>query len=375
VSRPHALILAVALLAVLAASWQRARAVERLPPDYDELVYLPIAYRYAEMMDAGRWSDVSAYRENFEHPPQVKLLYAMELRATRAPEPDWKSLRVGRPLPEPAVPAFRATRWLSAVAGILQVALLGLIHPLGALLLAFDPYHAKYTSQAYLEGIPGFFAILAVFAFERSRRMTSGPEQPFRLPWLAFSGVLLGLAAAGKYPYGMVVGLAFLPFLVLHARAHVKPWATLVLSSLLAFFVAHPALWSAPLDNLWASITFHWGYSHSPHVVRAGLPWYQPLYNLTHAEPLRWHKGVFATGLNAWVLLPLAAVGAPATVRQRPVWAAWAGVGLVFLFLWPTKWPQYLLLILPPLCICAGRGVSTLGLLAVSGFRRLTARP
>ena len=65
------------------------------------------------------------------------------------------------------VPAFRATRWLSAVTGILQVALLGLVHPLGALLLAFDPYHAKYTSQAYLEGIPGFFAVVSVFVFGR----------------------------------------------------------------------------------------------------------------------------------------------------------------------------------------------------------------
>src|SRR5687768_4326228 len=129
------LTLAALLLAVLAASWQRARAVERLPPDYDELIYLPAAYRYAEMLSAGQWGEVARYRENFEHPPLVKLLFASEVLATGAPEPTWKELRVGRPLPEQARPAFQVTRGLSAFSGVLQVALTGAVHPVGALLL------------------------------------------------------------------------------------------------------------------------------------------------------------------------------------------------------------------------------------------------
>jgi hypothetical protein len=49
---------------------------------------------------------------------------------------------------------------------------------------------------------------------------------------------------------------------------------------------------------------------------------------------------------------------------QHPVWAVWAAVALVFLVLWPTKWAQYLLLVLPPLSVCAGMGVGIfLGLL------------
>jgi len=367
------LALATLLLALLAATWQRARAVERLPPDFDERVYLPVAYRYAELMSGGRWSEVARYRENFEHPPMVKLLFATQLLVAGIPEPDWKTARVGRPIPEPAVPAFRLTRWLSAVTGILQVGLTGLVHPVGALLLAFDSYHAKYTSQAYLEGVPGLFALLAVLAFERARRAGVGQGARFHLGWLALAGGLLGLAGAGKYPYAMVIGLAFLPFLVREGRASGRVWAAMVLPTAGLFVLAHPALWPDPPGLLWESITFHLRYSRSEHVVRSALPWYQPLYHLTHATPTKWHTGVFATGATTWVLLPLALIGAPATWRQRPVWASWAAVGLVFLVLWPTKWAQYLLLVLPALYVCAGMGVSTLYKLVTTALRRRVA--
>ena len=374
-ARKRILALVTLLLALLAATWQRARAIELLPPDFDEGIYLPLAYRYADMVAAGRWGELMAYQENFEHPPLVKLLYASELLVSGTPEPEWKTVRVGRPIPEPAVPVFRQTRWLSGVMGILQVALTGLVHPVGALLLAFDSYHVKYTSQAYLEAVPGLFAILAVLAFERARRgaREAGQGAPFQLAPLALSGGLLGFTAAGKYPYAMVVGLAFLPFLVGYARARWRVWATFVLPAMAVFVLADPALWPDPLGRLWASVTFHWNYSHSEHVVRSALPWYQPLYHLTHATPTQWHKGVFATGATVWVLLPLAAIGLPATWRQRPVWAAWAVVGLVFLVLWSTKWAQYLLLVLPPLSVCAGLGVSTLSGLVASVWQRRTA--
>jgi hypothetical protein len=374
-ARKRILALLTLLLALLAATWQRARAIEKLPPDFDEGIYLPLAYRYAEMMAGGRWGEVVAYRENFEHPPMVKLLYASELLVSGTPEPHWKTVRVGRPIPEPAVPVFRQTRWLSGVMGILQVVLTGLVHPVGALLLAFDSYHVKYTSQAYLEAVPGLFAILSVLAFERARRgaREAGQGVPFQLAPLALSGALLGLAAAGKYPYAMVAGLAFLPFLIGSGRARGRVWAAFVLPVLAVFVLAHPALWPDPPGRLWASVTFHWNYSHGEHVVRSALPWYQPLYHLTHATPTQWHKGVFATGATVWVLLPLAAIGLRATLRQRPVWASWALVGLVFLVLWPTKWAQYLLLVLPALSVCAGMGVSTLYGLAVSLARRRVA--
>lgn len=126
--RPNRLLAwAGLLLAVLVAAWQRARAIEQLPPDYDELIYLPVAYRYEELMASGQWGEVETFRENAEHPPLVKLLYASELWATGTPEPLWSSLRVGRPIPEPARPVFRLTRGLSGVAGLLQVGLVATV--------------------------------------------------------------------------------------------------------------------------------------------------------------------------------------------------------------------------------------------------------
>jgi hypothetical protein len=38
-ARQRILALLTLLLALLAATWQRARAVERLPPDFDEVIY------------------------------------------------------------------------------------------------------------------------------------------------------------------------------------------------------------------------------------------------------------------------------------------------------------------------------------------------
>ncbi|MFP2900049.1 hypothetical protein [Corallococcus sp. 4LFB] len=157
-SRTRLLALLVALAAVLVAVWQRAHAVERLGQDFDEATYLPIAFTYAGMLEEGRWGDIGKLRENFEHPPLVKLLFAQSVRVTGAPEPDWSDVPMGQPIPDAARPVFRATRSLSAVAGVLQVGLVALVDPLGALLLAWDPYHTKYTSQAYLEAVPGLFA-------------------------------------------------------------------------------------------------------------------------------------------------------------------------------------------------------------------------
>ncbi|RKH11620.1 hypothetical protein D7X74_25210 [Corallococcus sp. CA047B] len=354
-SRARLLALLVTLVALLVAAWQRFQAVERLSQDFDEATYLPIAYTYARMLDQGRWRDVGALRENFEHPPLVKLLFAQAVRTAHAPEPDWPNVPMGQPLPDAARPAFRVTRGLSAVAGVLQVGLLATVDPFGALLLAWDPYHTKYTSQAYLEAVPGLLAMLALLAFERARRGPGG----FALAWLGVSGALLGLAAAGKYPYGLVGGLTFLPFLVTGARTRWRAWAAFVVPTVAVFLLANPALWSSPFASLWDSVTFHWDYSHSEHVRKSALPWYQPLAFLLDPWLPRSQEGIYLTSFNTWTLLPLAVVGAPRTWRERPVWAVGAVVGLVFLLLWSTKWPQYLLLVIPALCVCAGSGVRT----------------
>ena len=119
---PRARVAVVVAVVVAIATWQRARAVERLQPDYDEMPYLDLGYRYAERMAPGRWSEIPSVRENHEHPPMVKLAYGAAVKLTGAPEPDLDHIEVPDPMPEAARPAFRAARWTSAVPGIAQVA-------------------------------------------------------------------------------------------------------------------------------------------------------------------------------------------------------------------------------------------------------------
>ncbi len=361
---PIAAIL-IGVLAVVAATWVRERAVDRLGPDYDEYAYIPAGFRYAERMVPGRWAEISEVTDNPEHPALVKLAYGLVLAKTGASEPEWDRVPQGKPLQPDARPAFMATRTLSAVTGVLQVLLEALVSPLGALWLAFDTYHAKYTAQAYVEGLPGLFAMLAVLLFERALRQREPqglvPSAPqLSTPPLLGAALMLGLAAAGKYPYGMVLGLTFLPFLLQHG--HHRPWLLAGVGTVvvLAFLAGNPYLWNDTIDRVWNSVAFHFKYTQTEHVKSSGLPWWYQLYYLTRSAPVRWHPGVFPFGWLDMLLLPAAALGVPYALRHRPVWLAWAVVGLLFLLVWPTKWPQYTLLARPPLTVLAGLGLVAL---------------
>jgi hypothetical protein len=342
--------------------WSAARA---LPPDYDEYDYVRLGFRYAERMAPGRWGEIPEVALNSEHPPLVKLLYGGVLLATGAPEPDWKKIEIAKPMPEQARPAYAATRAVSAVGGVLQVALTALVSPLAGLWLALDTYHAKFTSQAYLEGVAGLFALLAVLLFERAlrRREPEGllPEVKAPAPGpLLLSAAALALATASKYPFGLVVGLTMLPFLVHRTRGRPGLLVAFVGVGLAVFVAADPYLWVDPVDRIWGSVTYHFTYAVGAHVTKSALPWWQPLAWLTSSAPARWHPGVFPISWLDRAILVVALLGAPAAVARRPIFAAWAAVGLVFLLAWPTKWPQYTLLVRTPLAVCAGLGLAAL---------------
>lgn len=362
------------LLVMAAAAWVRAGAVRDLPPDYDEYDYIRVGYRYAERLAPGRWGELALVAENPEHPPFVKLLNGAALRLSGAPEPDWKAVKIAKPMPPAARPAYDVTRKLSAVAGVLQVGLTALVSVPGGLWLAFDTYHAKFTSEAYLEGVAGLFALLAVLLFERSLR-GQGPDGP--LPAgsapapgpLLLSAAALALATASKYPFGLVAGLAILPFLWHRTRGRQDLRIGFALTGLAVFVAADPYLWIHPLDRIWGSVTYHFGYAVGEHVTKAGLPWWQPLYWLTRSAPAVWHPGVFPVVFLDQAILLAALASAPAVLRRRPVLVAWAAVGLLFLLLWPTKWPQYTVMVRPPLAMCAGLGLGALAARAPGWLR------
>lgn len=374
-SKTRAVHVALVLIAVVLAMWQRARAVEALHPDHDERPYLRAAFRYAERMAPGRWHELPDFDENSEHPPLVKLAYGVAVKAAGAPEPGWDHVSTyGKPMPDDARAAFEAARWTSAVPGVAQVAIAAAVHPLAGLVLAVEGYHAKYTAQAYLEGIPGLFLLLALLLFERGTRTNDGARRPvadLRLVGAAFA--LLGIAAAGKYPYGAVGLLTLAPFTVLAIPRRPLVWLALGGAALAAFVAFDPYLWPDPVGRVAHSIGFHFAYGQSKEVTSAGLPWYYQIVWLLRAAPMKENPGVFPLGWVTPVLLPAALIGLPVAASRRPVWALAAVVGLGFLLVWPVKWPQYVLLIMAPLAICAAHApamIVALGRGARSGPKR-----
>lgn len=371
--RSKAVLYILAVLIVGLGAFVRFEAVQKLPVDFDELVYLPVSFRYEELMAAGKWKDIPAFQENMEHPPLNKLLFAVDLWARKPKEPNWDALHVGKPISQEDRPAFDGPRRVSAVGGTLQVLLASLVNPVGGCLLALDTYHTKYSAQVYLEGIPGLMALLAVFLFEfgcPGRKQEDNSEKTQLRPAILYlSAVALGLSAAGKYLYG-AVGFVLIGFLIYRTRS-ISSTLKYCLAALLIFFLADPFLWPNPPARLWESLTYHWHYAHSEHVVSSGMPWFSPILYLMQSAPTEWHPGVFYTGFADILLVPFSLIGLRRAWRERPIYVVWAGFGLFLLLLWPTKWPQYTLLVRPPLAVCAGIGI---GRFASALWRKIADR-
>lgn len=272
-------------------------------------------------------------------------------------------------------------RWVSVVFGSLSVFLLALVNPWAGLFLALHTYAIKYTSVIYLEALPLFAALLSFQAFVLF--LERGPGRP-ATKWLALSAVALGIAAASKYMYA-VVGVVLLLYCALWMIRQRRPlfgylalWAGL---SLLVFWAADPYLWLSPIEHLSASLRFNLDFANGPAVKFTAYPRWQPIQWLLKPMPhypqsritaFFLQPGDFWVAIDSWIF-GLALVGLPLMIKRRPAYFTWLAVGLAFLLLWSTKWPQYVVLVLPPLCLAAAEGLQTLFLLASMGLKRLRA--
>ena len=371
-ARKLVLVLAIVLLAAVL----RGLAVARLPVDFDEPVYTEAGLVYAAAIRAG---DLSLLRLDPapEHPGLVKLVYGGVFLLSPSL---WEGME--DPLPNP-LPGGEGTRGTSAVVGVVHVLLLALVSPVAGALLAVHSYTVKYTAQVYLEALPMFTATLCVLSYmmarKSSRKGRQGgkerqeesswrslpPWRPLREPFFwSISAVALGLTAAGKYIYA-VAGLAVAADYLWRLAAERRPRGLLVLLgwgglAVLAFFAANPALWPDPFGGLLDSLAFHTAYSQSAHVQQSGYPWYQPFVWLVAPMPVMWHPGIIVTPLDPLIAL-LGVVGLRPMARawdgRGRVIVLWWGIGLLFALLWPTKWPQYSLIMTAPMCLCAAAGL------------------
>jgi len=324
------MIVGIVLLAAVLHLW----AATQLPVDFDEPDYVQAGYDYAEALARGDLNRVIDYPFNREHPPLVKLIYGMGSLAL-GDRATW-------------IGALYTARLISAGFGVLAVLLLALIDPVAGALLAVHTLATKYTSQAYLEALPLCASLAAVLALVRSHAP--------RDRWFWLSAATLGAAAAGKFTYFPVAFPIF--FLLVQQK---RRWTDLLFYvSVVAavFWMLNPALWREPVARLVDMLLFHVRYSQGANVQASGYPWYQPVLWLS--QPVPWHRQVFfyigLDGLIFW----LAVGGAYLERRTRPWLVVWLVGGLVVLLLWRTKWPQYALVLVPPLCLAAASALRRL---------------
>jgi ABC-type sugar transport system permease subunit len=366
--------LALVLVPVIVAVLIHWRAVDLLPVDFDEDDYLRAGEEYAQAIRDADWSSFTELNYRPEHPPLAKIAYGVAL-SPLDPAPEIPDVPTSQPppkeLPQPHHDVARAT---AAVFGVLQVAALALLNPLAALLLAINTWQTKYTSQVMLEALPALTSTLCALAY-LAAASTTGRR---RTALLVLSAVFLGLTAASKYIYA-VVGVA----VVLHWVWQTRPetlrrlaawprwWAPVLgwgLLSVAVFFLANPYLWPDPVGRLTASIEYFIGYANTASEVNtAGFPLWMPFVWLSGSVP--WHPGVFYVSFDLFISA-FALVGLGRLWRRHRFMAIWLAVAMIVLLLWPTKWPQYTLILYVPLTIAAAEGIRSVVLEPLAGWWR-----
>ncbi|MBZ4416492.1 hypothetical protein [Myxococcus sp. RHSTA-1-4] len=336
------------------------------PMDYDEPFYLGAGLDYARLMRDGRWADIPRYTLNMEHPAFFKLVYGAAI-ASLGPVPEKREVFQGNTFSRPVGLRYGGTaRGISVLFGTLAVLVLALAHPLAGLALALHPLGIKYTSQIYLEALPLLTSLLVARYYLRWREAPPGAA---RWGALGLSGFFLGMTAASKFVY-CVVGLVVVAHAVGAAlRQRRGGWWRPLLAwgvlSLATFLALNPVLWPAPLTLLSRVLDYHVGFSQGGYVQARAWPVWQPLawlaMPLGPAENFLYGNSLSTLRLFNVSLTALALLGLPRLFQRDRFHFVWLVMGLVVVLSWPTKWAQYLLILIVPLCVSAGHALEAAG--------------
>jgi len=358
----------LAIAAVLFIAWTlRANAVQKLSIDYDEDDYMRAGQEYAHLIRTSNWSGFLETNYRPEHPPLAKIAYGVAfsfLPERPLVEDVAITAQPARSLPKDLLQAGRRE---AAGFGTLTSVLLAFVNPLAGLLLATHTFTIKYTSQIMLDGLSALLSLSAVLAYTQYKKSN-------RASWLVFSAILLGLAADSKYLHGLV-GFAILIDQFIEKREsiaeqkfkHLLPIFGWGLLSLLVFFAANPYLWTDLIGRLQESFTAVTYTVTNSNVESANLPLWQPLVWI-NTSPVIWHGDVFIFVPDFFIGL-FAVVGSVRLWKKDRVYALWLGLSLITLLLWPTKWPQYILILTAPLSLAAAEGLTQTWEGIVGSFR------
>jgi hypothetical protein len=374
------------LTAVLMALALREYATVRLPTDYDESVYFTAARYYADAIRNRDWIRIPKVAANYENPVLMKTVYGVVLSQFPSDGPltddVWAYFGGLMTLEETkeSLPRIIALRQVSVGFGVLQVMFLSLLSPGAAVLLAVHTMDIKYTSIIYIEALPAAMVMasmllfnLAVGGWDAKGTFDHRVRRKETLFWV-LSAVCLGMAAASKYIYA-VAGVAFLAYavrLIFRPRPAEKyRYLLLACFGLVAagtFAFTDSYLWPSPVVRLVRSIGYNFDYSQGEAVKNHGYPFYQALVWLSKSAPDHPWLAVPVSGNEFFFRLDtvigiLALIGLPRMWKEKRLFFVWLMTGMAFLILWPTKWPQYILIVTAPVCIAAWEGIRTLAAL------------
>jgi 4-amino-4-deoxy-L-arabinose transferase-like glycosyltransferase len=338
---------------------------------------MSISLDYAKFIRNGEIKSIAWYRNNFEHPSLGKIIYALGLISNNPVEQFYpKDFELLKPVSIDAQRYVFAVRRLSAIFGVLTVFFSALLNPLAALFLAVHTTAVHFTSVYYLDAVASFFASLSMFSYLhwKNKRPPNFHQQLINTGsdfWLWVSFAFIGLTAASKYVYALIGIVIILDYFLDMQENHqfsktaFLKLGLLGLGSIILFYVFNPMIWRKPVALLVESLQYHFTYSVSENVARYGYPFWQPLIWLTGQQ--EWYKPAFLIQLDP-VIMFLAALGLPSLYKKwRPIFF-WLVIGLVFLLIWNTKWPQYIMMIVTPLCFSAAEGVRLIIFKPVSLF-------
>jgi len=366
--KQRALYYTLILATILLALGLRLFAAERLDVDFDEPVYMRNAIAYAGFIRSGQLKMLAWYERTYEHPAFNKIVYSLALLT----QPPLDKLVDGDLPPRAPLESTETRRWLMAeryvavVSGWIAVTILAFINPLAGFFMGVSTLSVKYTSEAYLEALPILTSLLCALAylrwFSNQRKRVSRRNKL----WLFVSALFLGITAASKYVYcivGMVIVVHFL-IAVLQKQVQARMLLWLIawgLAAILMFFIFDPYLWPHPIDRLLHTIQFHLSFTESRIVKEFNYPFWQPFVWLSDFSRFYDLKPRDAFLINIDVLIfALAAIGVPRLFLKQRFFFYWLLIGLSFLLIWTTKWPQYTMVIIVPFTVSASEGILTI---------------
>lgn len=332
-SSRHTIIIAAVILAIIVTSTMRWGNLRTAAVDNDEAVYSVLCgLGYAKYIKDGQIGQVLSYGENREHPLLIKLLFGFAILIGDATESLEKTI-------------FNA-RMMSLSLTAVHSAILLLLTPLSAFFLGLHSWQIYYSSKGWLDSGASLFATLAIFFFYMSRNKWN---------WkMILSAVCLGLAFGSKY-INAVTAVTILPFLVYAFRKDIKYIPLYIGISLVTFYISDPVIWLHPARNFTASLNVHSYYSDSVYreqfgrdpVVWQRLAWLWKSHSVYYTPPLTFLR------LDRLIFI-LSVLGLPFLFRKSRLLFTWYWACLLFILIYPVKWPQYTLFFIPAMCISAG---------------------